>query len=81
MIVKPEARGAGIGRLLMADLIDTPLRMQLDKVTIEAKDIGRYVWARIGFIPDRGLGDRYGPKSCCGSPKPCRNCRQEQRKS
>ncbi len=54
MVVKPEARGKGIGRSLMADLIDTARRLDLKKITIEAEDIGRYVWVRMGFLPDRG---------------------------
>jgi hypothetical protein len=41
------------GRMLMADLVDTAARLGINTITIEAQDIGRYAWARFGFVPDR----------------------------
>jgi hypothetical protein len=53
MIVPFPDQRQGKGRLLMADLVDTARRMGLKEISLEAEDIGRYAWARIGFVPDR----------------------------
>ena len=42
-----------MGRLLMADLVDTAARLGIRRITLEAQDVGRYAWARFGFVPDR----------------------------
>jgi len=33
--------------------VDTAARFGIHTITIEAQDIGRYAWARFGFVPDR----------------------------
>lgn len=54
MIIPFSAQGRGKGRLLMADLVETAKRLGIRQIDIEAQDIGRYAWARFGFLPDRG---------------------------
>ena len=50
----PEPQhGKGRGRLLMADLIDTAARLGVQRITVEADDVGRYAWACLGFVPDK----------------------------
>ncbi len=58
MVIPESAQGHGISRHLMGDLIDTALRMQIERIDIEAQDIGRYAWIRAGFLPDN-TGWRY----------------------
>ena len=53
MIVPYLDQDRGKGRLLMADLVDTAARLGIRRIEIEAEDIGRYAWARFGFVPDR----------------------------
>ena len=54
MVVPIDQQRKGKGRVLMADLVDTSLRLGLREIAVEAQDVGRYVWARFGFVPDRG---------------------------
>ena len=42
----------------MGDLIEMALRMRIERIDIEAQDIGRYAWIRAGFLPDK-TGWRY----------------------
>jgi hypothetical protein len=38
----------------MADLVDTSVKLGLREIAVEAEeDVGRYVGARFGFVPDR----------------------------
>ena len=53
MIVPHANQDRRRGRLLMADLIDTAARLGIRRIEIEAEDVGRYAWARFGFLPDR----------------------------
>lgn len=53
MLIPGKDRQKGMGRMLMADLVDTAQRMGIKTITIEAQDIGRYAWARFGFVADR----------------------------
>jgi GNAT superfamily N-acetyltransferase len=53
MLIPSGDRQKGKGRMLMADLVDTAARFGIHTITIEAQDIGRYAWARFGFVPDR----------------------------
>lgn len=53
MLIPGADRQKGKGRMLMADLVDTAARLGINSITIEAQDIGRYAWARFGFVPDR----------------------------
>jgi GNAT superfamily N-acetyltransferase len=51
----PEAEaGVGRGRLLMKDLIDAARRIGIEHIKIQAQNIGRYAWLRMGFVPDEG---------------------------
>ena len=53
MVVPLDQQRRGKGRLLMADLVDLSVRLKLRQIAVEAQDVGRYVWARLGFVPDR----------------------------
>jgi hypothetical protein len=53
MIVPLADQRQGRGRFLMANLVDTAQRMGLKEIAIEAEYVGRYAWARFGFLPDR----------------------------
>lgn len=54
MAIPYDDQHKGRGRLLMTDLVDTAERLGISLITVEAEDIGRYAWARFGFVPDRG---------------------------
>ena len=54
-IPNPE-HGKGRGRLLMADLIDTAARLGVQRITVEADDVGRYAWACLDSCRTRPLG-------------------------
>jgi hypothetical protein len=54
MVIPPAEQQKRRGRMLMADLVDTAGRLGIRLITVEAQDIGRYAWARFGFVPDRG---------------------------
>ncbi|MBO0905537.1 hypothetical protein [Jiella sonneratiae] len=58
MVIPERSQGQGIGRHLMGDLFDMALRMRIERIDIEAQDIGRYAWIRAGFLPDN-TGWRY----------------------
>jgi hypothetical protein len=53
MLIPRGDRQKGQGRMVVADLVDTAVRFGINTITIEAQDIGRYAWARFGFVPDR----------------------------
>jgi GNAT superfamily N-acetyltransferase len=53
MLIPSPDRQKGVGRMLMADLVDTAEKFGIKTITIEAQDIGRYAWARFGFVADR----------------------------
>lgn len=50
-VASPHRRG-GYGRRLMSDLIAMSERLGIDRIRVEARDIGRYAWLRMGFRPD-----------------------------
>ena len=54
MAIPDAEQGRGKGRLLMADLIYTARRLDIKRINIEAQSLGRYAWARLGFVPDKG---------------------------
>ncbi|HMK89813.1 MAG TPA: GNAT family N-acetyltransferase [Methylocystis sp.] len=54
MFVADKIRGAGLGRRLMGDLIEACETLQVDRIKIQARNIGRYAWLRMGFRPDMG---------------------------
>lgn len=54
MAVPLGRQGAGIGRKLMGDLIRTARHLKLHRIRLDADEVGRCVWLRIGFVPDRG---------------------------
>jgi hypothetical protein len=53
MLIPSADRQKSVGRMLMADLVDTADKFGIKTITIEAQDIGRYAWARFGFVADR----------------------------
>jgi len=54
MVLPLGRQREGTGRALMGDLIRTAEQLGLDRIRLDAEDVGRYVWLRIGFVPDRG---------------------------
>jgi hypothetical protein len=50
----PNESAHGIAKLLAADLHETVIRLGLSAIRIAAEDIGGYLWARAGFVPDAG---------------------------
>lgn len=54
MFISPEGRQTGTGRRLMSDLIDLAVKVGIDQIRLEARNIGQYAWLRMGFLPDRG---------------------------
>lgn len=54
MFIDPSHQGLGVGRRFMADAVSLAATLGLERVTLEADNIGRYAWLRCGFLPDRG---------------------------
>lgn len=54
MFVDPARQQEGIGRRFMADAVAIARELGLDTIRLEADSIGKYVWLRCGFVPDRG---------------------------
>jgi GNAT superfamily N-acetyltransferase len=54
MFVPDAASGAGLGRRLMGDLIDVAQMLGVDRIKVQARNVGRYAWLRMGFRPDAG---------------------------
>lgn len=46
--------GSGRGSRLMADLIAASQKIGVERIDVEARNIGQYAWLRLGFVPDRG---------------------------
>ena len=61
MFIDEARQGEGIGRRFMADAVALAMTLGLDRVTLEADNIGRYAWLRCGFLPDRGAWMRMRP--------------------
>lgn len=51
MAVSDGMHGIGHGSRLMGDLIDTARLIGVDRITLRAERVGRYVWAKMGFRP------------------------------
>ena len=54
MFIPSPDRAAGHGRRVMGDLIDAARSVGADRIKIQARNIGRYAWLRMGFRPDAG---------------------------
>ena len=54
MFVFPAREGQGQGRRFMGDLVAVARLLGLARITLYAEYVGRYVWLRAGFLPDRG---------------------------
>jgi GNAT superfamily N-acetyltransferase len=61
MFVAAGHRQTGLGRRFMADTVALARALRLNSIRLEAEDIGRYVWLRCGFIPDRGSWNAIKP--------------------
>jgi len=44
----------GVAKALAADLYEVVTRLGLSAIRIAAEDVGGYLWARAGFVPDTG---------------------------
>lgn len=58
MFISASRRGQGLGRRFMRDLLDFARKVGISKVRLDAEQIGRYAWLRVGFVPDRGSWGR-----------------------
>jgi len=54
MFIPDIDAGFGRGRPLMKDLIDAGRTIEIERIKIQAQNIGRYAWLRMGFVPDEG---------------------------
>jgi hypothetical protein len=54
MFISEGVQGMGRGRALMGDLIDVAKLIGVDRIALQAHNIGRYAWIRMGFLPDAG---------------------------
>lgn len=54
MFIDPAHQQEGVGRRFMADAVALATELGLESIRLEADNIGRYVWLRCGFLPDRG---------------------------
>ncbi len=54
MFISEGVQGMGRGRALMGDLIDVAKLIGIDRIALQAQNIGRYGWIRMGFLPDAG---------------------------
>jgi GNAT superfamily N-acetyltransferase len=54
MFIDPDRQQEGTGRRFMADAVALATELGLKEIRLEADNIGKYVWLRCGFLPDRG---------------------------
>lgn len=54
MFIPEGDAGEGRGRRLMADLVGTCKLVGVSRIRLQARQIGRYAWLRMGFKPDLG---------------------------
>ncbi len=54
MFIDPARQQEGIRRRFMADAVALATELGLESIRLEVDNIGRYVWLRCGFLPDRG---------------------------
>jgi GNAT superfamily N-acetyltransferase len=58
MFVSEGRRGEGFGRRFMGDLVEFARLVDIPVIRLDAEQIGRYAWLRVGFVPDRGSWNR-----------------------
>jgi len=58
MFVSERRRGEGVGRRFMRDLVELARMIDIPVIRLDAEQIGRYAWLRVGFVPDRGSWNR-----------------------
>ncbi len=51
MDISDARQGFGYGRALMGDLVDADKLMGIERIKVRAERVGRFVWARMGFLP------------------------------
>ena len=44
----------GVGRRLMRDTVEAAIFLGLERIRLDADDVGRYAWVKMGFLPDKG---------------------------
>jgi GNAT superfamily N-acetyltransferase len=54
MFIDPSHQQEGVGRRFMAAAVSLAGELRLKTIRLEADNIGKYVWLRCGFLPDRG---------------------------
>jgi hypothetical protein len=52
--VSGRRRGHAIAKQLARDLYDVARMLEVSSIRIAAEDVGGYLWARAGFVPDKG---------------------------
>jgi GNAT superfamily N-acetyltransferase len=51
--MEPSAKGSGLGTQMILNQLEQYEEMGVDRVTLGSADIGRYLWLKVGFVPDR----------------------------
>lgn len=51
--LESTGRGRGLGRIMARHLLDAATALDIRKLAIVTEDVGSYLWAEAGFIPDR----------------------------
>lgn len=72
ILVDERHRGRGHGAAMMRELLHTARRMRLAGVGLDATDLGRPVYAKLGFVPHAGLSRwlRRATESSIAAPVP-----------
>jgi hypothetical protein len=52
-MVRADQRGMGVAKKIAKNLYDATLEFGLSRITVATEDVGSYLWARAGFIPER----------------------------
>ena len=54
MFIPEGQRSFGRGRRLMLDLVRLAALLDVERIAVQARKVGRYAWLRMGFVPDEG---------------------------
>lgn len=54
VFVEEGQQGRGLGKQIAENVFDMAHDLNLSQITLDARMTGKYFWARLGFLPDRG---------------------------
>jgi hypothetical protein len=54
VLVDEGQQGRGLGKQIAANVYDMARSLDLSQIALDARMTGKYFWARLGFLPDRG---------------------------